>query len=272
MASQQQDLVFYSDNSLLSTCSPSGDEHTLQVISHREGTDPSWLLNTLLENALLGTANLVNRDLVLKKNNGTLAVYVSFHNSADFVINSCRKQGLDLASSKNFTFVDCFSDLFTKKITKTDNCKQQLASLFADILSKVVLQGLSNCVVFVEGLEILLAATDATSNDILRWVSKLNQACNSLFITINAESPMINMENENPQDPVFKITDFYIKLYHRSSLNVNILPLSTGRAKDITGCLTVSRGSKPTSASIYVVEKEYVYHLSKESTVKLFFR
>lgn len=272
MTSQQQDLIFYTDNSLILDVELTQNTHQLQIITYKEGTIPSWFINSLLENSLVGTANLVNRDLKAKKIDRSLVTFISFQNNAEYIINSCRKQGLDLANMANFTFIDCFSDLFTKRITNTANCKPQLKSTFMDVLKQVDTQNTDNRVIFVEGLEILLAATDASANDILLWIQKLSQSCKSLFMILNTESPLVDLDNGNPEDPVFKITDFYVKLHHRSSLNINLMPLSTGRAKDITGSLTVTRGSIPPPLGLHVVEKEYIYHLSKESTVKLFFR
>lgn len=272
MASQQQDLIFYNDNSLILDAELSHNAHQLQIVSHKEGTNPSWFINSLLENSLVGTANLVNRDLRTKKSGRSLVTFISFQNNAEYVTSSCRKQGLDLASMSNFTFVDCFSDLFTKKITNPTNSANQLKSVFLEVLKQIEDQKTDERVVFVEGLEILLAATDASSNDILLWIQKLGRSCRSLFVISNTEAPLIDLDNSNPLDPVFKITDFYVKLHHRSSLNIHLMPLSTGRAKDITGSLTVTKGTLPSPLGLQVVEKEYIYHLSKESTVKLFFR
>lgn len=272
MSSQQQDLVFYDDNSLILDVELSQNAHQLQIISHKEGTSPSWFINSLLENSLIGTANLVNRDLRTKTKDRSKVFFISFLNNSEHIVNSCRKQGLDMTAMPNFTFIDCFSDLFTKKIKNTARSKTEMNSVFDDILKQVQGHKLDKRVIFVEGLEILLAATDALSNDILLWIQKLNRSCQSVFMILNTEASLIDLDNGNPQDPVFKISDLYVKLYHRSSLIVNLMPLSTGRAKDITGCLTVTKGPIPCPLGLQVIEKEYIYHLSKESTVKLFFR
>ncbi|KAM9898282.1 hypothetical protein OXX69_009942, partial [Metschnikowia pulcherrima] len=63
MTTQQQDLVFFDDNTLLSDKVLGKDNHALHVITHAEGTQPAWLINTLIESCLVGTANSVNRDL-----------------------------------------------------------------------------------------------------------------------------------------------------------------------------------------------------------------
>ena len=65
-----------------------------------------------------------------------------------------------------------------------------------------------------------------------------------------------------------------IKLLHRSQLNITLEPLITGRAKDITGSLTISKGCIPygENLSISINEKEYVYHITKDSQVKLYYR
>ena len=66
-------------------------------------------------------------------------------------------------------------------------------------------------------------------------------------------------------DPMIKINDFLIKLLHRSQLNITLEPLITGRAKDITGSLTISKGCIPydENLSISINEKNMFIILLK---------
>lgn len=271
MTSQQQDLVFFSDNSIISDQSLVSGNKALHIISYSEATSPSWLLTSIVENGLLGTANLVNRELKAKKVNRSLVTFASFMHPQDFWVPLCRKQGVDLESCSNFTNVDLFTHLFTKQISNPASPKAQVSKLFESLSGTVESQDHEKKVVILESPEVLLAATELSPNDLVQHIRKLASHCNTIFVVINTESPLISFSGALPTDPVYKITDFYVKLHHMSSLNINILPLATGRAKDITGCLTVAKGAQNANPVTHVVEKEYIYHISKES-VKLYFR
>lgn len=271
MSSQQQDLVFFSDNSIISNESLVPGNKNLHIISHNAGTNPSWLLTSIVENGLLGTANLVNRELNRKISNRALVTVASFVHPREFWVLACRKQGVDLDSNTHFNYVDCVSDLFTKHVTNPASSKAGVCKLFDNITTSVEKQNNDKKIIIVESPETLLAATDLTSNDLVHLLRKLASAGNTLIVVVNSDSPLTGFAGSLPGDPVFKITDFYVKLHHVSSLNINILPLATGRAKDITGCLTVSKGAKPANPVTQVVEKDYIFHISKES-VKLYFR
>lgn len=270
MTAQQQDLVFFSDNSIVSDHSLVSGNKNLHIISHHEGTIPSWLVVSIFENCLLGTANLINRELK-KTPNRTLVTCASFLHAQDFWTRLSRKQGLDLDSSSNYQYVDCFSDLFTKQIPNPANAKAHISKLFDSICVAVEKLKLQKRVVVIECPELLLAATDLASNDLIFHLRRVASHCNTLFVVINTESPFTTSSGAPPEDPVFRISDFYTKLHHMSSLNISVLPLSTGRAKDITGCLTVARGAKPANPVTRVVEKEYMFHIVNES-VKLYYR
>lgn len=265
--SQQQDLIFFSDNSIVSDrCLAS---QNIQIFTHNEGTSPSWLLTAVIENGLVGTANLVNRELNRKIRDRASVTVASFVHNRDFWVSACKKQGVDLDSTQNINYVDCLTELFTKQITNTEKLKVQVEKLFGGVIASIQKQKLERKIAILENPEILLAATDISANDMIQNLRKLAATVNTLIVVLNTDSPLLNFSTALPEDPVTKITDFYVKLHHLSSLNINILPLATGRAKDITGCLTVARGAKP--APLAVVEKEYIFHLSKDS-VKLYFR
>lgn len=271
MTSQQQDLVFFSDNSIISDKSFAPGNNAIHIISHKEATSPSWLLTSIVENGLLGTANLVNREFHTKIANRSLVTVASFVHPKDFWVLLCRKQGVDIETSSNFSYVDCFSDLFTNQVPNPKSPETGVARLFSNITSSISKQKHEKRVVILESPELLLAATDLSTNALISHIRQVAAQCSVLFVVINTAAPLINFTGTQSGDPVTRITDFYVKLHHMSSLNINILPLATGRAKDITGCLTVARGALPAAPELQVVGKEYIYHITKEN-VKLFFR
>lgn len=260
--SQQQDLVFHT-NSLISDEDLDSGNHAIHVISHNPATSPAWLVTSLVENGLVGTAS-VNRELRKKIDRAGVSL-VSFVHPRSFWVPLARKLGVNLDTS-NFTYMDWFSNLFTKDIPDPLQPDQQVTRLFDSLISKLDSQKLPGKVVIVESPEILLAATQLTSNELLRHLRRVAAHCSLLFVVVSTQEPLTSVSGTS-EDPVTRITDFYVKLHHMSSLNVHVQPLPTGRAKDITGSVTVARGAVIGN----VLEKEYIYHLSKD-TVKLYYR
>ncbi|CUM54560.1 uncharacterized protein AC631_05346 [Debaryomyces fabryi] len=273
--SQQQDLVFFNDNSLISNGILKSSSSHCSIISHVQGTSPTWLINSLLENSLIGTACLVNNDLNRKIPDRSEVYFISFSHPKDFYIKNCKKNGLDLSLLSNFKFIDCFSDLFLNKIKNPNKASGEVSKLFENIINEINASGNTNKVIFIESIEILLAATNIESKELLKQCFKINKLCRQLFVIVAQDYPqVIDLSASIPQDSVFKISDFLLKLYHRSQLNLNLQPLPTGRANDITGCITISKGAIPYEniEGVEVIEKEYIYYVNKESSIKLFFR
>lgn len=272
-SNQEQDLVLFKDNSIISDTILGSSNSYLSTIAYVEGTQPTWLLNSLIENGLCGTGTLVNKDLKVQKSRGTEVVYISFSNNLEFFTKACKKNGLDLARERNFKFIDCFTDLFIKHITNPEDGVPQVKKLFEDIHNQISKSTNTKRIVFIENPEYLLAATTLSSIDLSNLLVKLNRMCSILFVVSCHTFPQVVDTNvSDPHDPVFKTSDFLTKLHQRTHLNIYVEPLTTGRAKDITGILTVSKGSIPFERGITIDEKSYTYNLSKESNIKLFFR
>lgn len=269
MTSQQQDLIFYSDGSLLSF--NNDDSLPLHIISYHDGTAPMWLSATLVENCLVGTANLVNRDIKADKERDCSVVFVSFLNPEEPFKKLCRKYTVDTDSVSLFEYLDYSSTLFTSKVKPLKATKSQTSSIFEEIADCLKQMPSSNKVVFLDAPEILLAATDLQSNDLLAGIRKLSLIATVIPI-ISVHDSNFNLGSTIPQDATFRLTDFYVKLFHSSSLNINLKPLATGKAADITGSLTITRGAVPLSTNMEIVEREYVFQVTKDAATKLYYR
>lgn len=269
MSSQQQDLIFFADGTLLSN-KLAINTAFLSIISHHDGTAPMWLATALVENCLVGTANLVNRDLKPFEDDCSV-VFVSFLHSKEFFEKSCRKLALDIGTLPRFKYLDYSQTLFTSDLQNLLNNKSQISQLFEKILKELKGMNTSKKVVFLEAPELLLTATDTHSTDLLSGIrGLLDQA--TIVPILNIHPSIVDFSANIPQDPTFRVTDFYVKLYHMSSMNISLQPLSTGKAKDITGSLTVTRGAVPCGRSVDIVEREYVFHVNKDAKAQLYFR
>lgn len=260
MSRPKQDLVFYDDSSIISERLLKSNHSHLSIISHTQGTGPLWLVNSILEEAIT-----VRRAEV---------VFISFSHPEEFYIKHCKKNGLELSSQKNFHYIDYFTNLFTDIIKNPTDLLIDVQRLFQKISDKVQQIKSSNIIIFIEDPLILLQGTTLSAEKLLVYLFHLNKLCRNLyFITPQDSSTIFDMSSTNPADPLFKNTEFLLKLYHRSQLNIHIKPLETGRANDITGSLTISRGVLDYAIeNLNVKEQEYIFNLSRDSNFSLFFR
>lgn len=260
---QKQDLNLFIDNSIIPE-KVFTTEPLLGLITHTQGTSPSWLINLLIENSLYGTC-VINHEKNQHREIRADTVVVSFLHDYEYYEKELRRNGIELNDNKQFHFIDLFTDLFQKISTP-----ESIAKLFDQIATQI--QGFSQkkSVIFIEGIEFLLAATNITSIQLLNQVNKLVKLSNAVFVISSTDKELIDAHNGNQNLPEFKTLDFVIRLIHRSNVVLGLRPLETGRAKDITGTLTISKGTIPFE-SLVVSEKEYLYFINRETT-KLFFR
>ncbi|CAX41981.1 subunit of Elongator complex, putative [Candida dubliniensis CD36] len=298
-----QDLIFFKDNSLISKKILNNEINTksknsnsyLSVITYNQSTSPNWLINGLIEDTLFGNASksLNNHELSnvsnesISNTNRRIMV-ISFLHNKEFYIKNCKRIGINLEDKQEkegkFQFIDYFNDLFINLIKNPNDALKDINKMFDDIINNSSLDkndddnGSDVDVIILEGVEILLFATNIASNELLFNINRLNKKCRQLFVVSSKDCLKKHEELVTPSaDPMVKINEFLIKLLHRSQLNITLEPLITGRAKDITGSLIISKGCIPyddndENLSVSINEKEYVYHITKDSQVKLFYR
>ncbi|KAI5965733.1 uncharacterized protein KGF55_001096 [Candida pseudojiufengensis] len=266
MSQPNQDLTFYKDHTLISDKILKSNNSYLTTITYIQGTSPNWLINSLIENSLQGSALPINQELKTTPSRSNV-IFISFLHNKEFYIRNLKKNGIDLTQNSNFIFIDYFTNLFSEKIKDSTNAINDTNKLFDD--SKIP----KNSIIFIESPEILLYSTNIISDDLLFNLIKLNKKTNQLFIISSKDEELIDYNVNEIDNPTFKITDFLTKLLFRSQLNISLLPLKTGRAKDITGSLTITKGCLPyNDKNLIVNEKEYVYNITKDSNIKIYFR
>lgn len=264
-----QGLQFFSGTALLPDALLDTADSHVSIISHLQGTSPSWLVNSIIENALQGTTNVVHPDAAAAIANRKRVVLASFLNPADHFVGALKKNGLDLQRQPNYKFVDCFSGLFASLITNPENATKDCQAIFDSISTAI---DSHDTVVIIEGLDVLLSATSLSTNELLGYLFDITkQSCQTFVVFPHDVPKMINFDATNPHDPSRRAADFLLKLHHRSSMNILVQPLPTGRASDLSGSLTVSKGPIP-YACTQIVEREYTFHVSKDSSVKLYYR
>jgi len=260
---QKQDLNLFIDNSIVPE-KVFTSEPLFGLITHAQGTSPSWLVNLLIENSLYGTC-VINHEKNQTRQIRADTVVISFLHDYEHYEKDLKRNGIEINDNQQFHFIDLFTDLFSK-ISTTES----VIKMFDQLVSQIKNLPNQKKMIFLEGIEFLLAATSISSIQLLNQINKLNKLSNAIFVISSTDKELIDVSQSNQNLPEFKTLDFIIRLMHRSNIVLGLRPLETGRAKDITGTLTISKGTVPFE-SLVVSEKEYLFFINREST-KLFYR
>lgn len=303
---QKQQFVLFNDNSVVINDLLDGQKYQpfLSLLTHKKGTNNNWVLNILMEELLYGK-NRINASFsgsgdVSVPHGKRKVVLISFTNGLDYYEYFFKKNTLEdlVQASGNFHFIDCFNGLFTKILADTKGPTGKYSTtyeavkkrLFEGYIMKRLKEidsagdGNNTTILLIDGLEMLLSATEMTAVELIKLVNDLNKSQRRVFISLNTDDSLFDMSREsgagNPYSLKHKVSEFYSMLYHRSILTVSVKPLDTGRANDVTGTVRVSRGMIPI-ADLYigdavrdnmdVLENEYMFNVRKDSGISLFY-
>lgn len=236
---QEQALTFYKNKS--NTLTPS--QNTLSLITHDSSNFPSWLIAGILQQSV-STNNecfLSPNFPSINKESSPSYVY-SFTNTIQTYNKYFLKYNIKNNENLHFTsFIN--SDAPT------------LASWYTSIISEI--KSNRNPVVIIENPElVLLLDPTVTINKLLSQIQEIQKHCALYIVSTTSTSS--------------SFTSTYLpSILHRSSLIISLTALTTGRADDISGTLTISTGPIPNENQIE--SRQYSYLISN-SAVKLYFK
>ncbi|CCE61640.1 hypothetical protein TPHA_0A05660 [Tetrapisispora phaffii CBS 4417] len=264
---QKQDLLIFSDHSVISNQMCNGSTHDLILVTHSEATSPTWLLNALVETIVFGVpyslkAEANSSQHQVGKSSSRNVSLCSFVHDLKFVENSLMKLKIDV---NQCTFIDCMTNFIVNNIGKSNEVT--LKTLVEKFPTN------TNGTIFLEQPELLLSLLDDLTSDQLQkmFIIPLMKKCGLLIIASNTGLVAID-EDHIAAKELTEFKRFFISNMHKALVIMNLKPLDTGRAKDITGTLRITRGGKHNSYDkIHPVENEYLY-LTKRDSTKLFYR
>lgn len=259
MSTLKQDLVLFADTSII----PRGSK-VCGTITHTQGTSPAWLVESLVENGLFGTCSINADGKASRSLRGDVVLISLVHDEGFYDL---KRNSIALGETPQFHFVDLFTDLFGKvgDVEHLNKTFDQLASQIDQYTSE-------HKTVLVEGLEFLIGATQLTASHILNQLTKLQRVSQAIFVILAADKELVQLKVNDSSLIEFRMNELLTRLIHRSHLAISLRPLETGKAKDVTGTLTISRGALPFEGSTEVMEKEYLFLTSKDQQTKLFLR
>ncbi|CAN6652919.1 elongator complex protein 6 [Trichomonascus vanleenenianus] len=186
---------------------------------------------------------------------------VTFQDHNELHKKGLKRVGLDLAivPAHEFQLVDLSGSLVTTRGAAT---LEQLVSL----LQKNVP---ANAALVIESLDFLGPICGLSAEDLSQLAFSLQKMSRGVYMMCNADEPLI-MDTED-SDLADNQANFIVSLLYQSTVSLTLRPLETGRADDVTGVLTVATGARVPLEGVTVVEGEYMYLVTNDST-KIFYR
>lgn len=247
---QTQELVLFSDGSVFSREICLGNGHNLITITSSPSNSPFWLINALIEARITAATD-----------SGTTSGPVtvgSFIHSAKPYTDVLNRQKID---ANSYRVIDLLTDFVIKNIAKPR------AKVLAELLDAFT--QVPSSMIVLEQPEILLTLLDGLTSDELhrKFILPLMEKCGILVISTNISYSVSGVGRDSIQFARFASGCLY-----KSIAVLSLRPLETGRAKDVTGSLRITRGgASSTHLKCHVVENEYLYLNQKDNT-RLFYR
>lgn len=287
MATQRQDLVLFSDQSIIPTVTEK-DPHRLFLITSTHSSGPQWLINALVETHTKGSSYSLNGNKIANSSssrgtstypvpNANKVIIISFVHDEDHYSSSFQRLQIN---SDQYKVVDCLTDFVQKQIPKYMNNKLNLLQSIINQLPNDIPN--NNCIIILDQPEFLLSLVPGLTSSEL-WNNLINpiwQKCKILMINNNVDLFKDGILNSTINKTFIEVQRFITICHHKSTVILNLRPLATGHAKDVTGTLRIIRGgvdwfnnnsnSNNSNNTIHVVENEYLYLTEKENT-KLFY-
>ncbi|AGO13544.1 AaceriAGL338Wp [[Ashbya] aceris (nom. inval.)] len=269
MTGQKQDLVVFSDQTVISRRLLQDGKHHLILVPHRLGTSPRWLLNALTEVFVFGApvslneqsaATRVQLPQMMGDAGGPAVTVASFMHDAAHYQSVFSKLKLPSGTAH---VVDVFTDLVKQNIGKPG------AVVLERLLASIPDQ--RNGGIILEQPEILMSLFRLTSDELhLKFINPLMKKC-AVLVLITSVDGFEGGDHERTSKDAVEFERFPISAFYKSTAVLSLRPLDTGRAKDVTGILQVTQGGMLEESDVHVVENEYLFHVQKES-IKLFYR
>lgn len=234
---QQQALTFYSTKvgSLLS------DFNTLSLILHDSSNCPAWLITGIIQQALSKDNECYLSPQAPKVTKATIPTFLYSFTNTEQTYSKCFQKYIN--SNKDFL-------KFTSYLSDSSKDPSKFSTDVLQDVGKVE----EKPFVIIENPELLLSIVPGMT--IIQLLSQLNE--------IQKHTTLYIVTSTSPNK-----SSLLSMLLHRSSLIITLTALTTGRADDMSGTLSVSPG--PIKSKQNVSDRQYSYLVSTNN-VKLFYK
>lgn len=260
-----QDVSFFENGTVFS------DTPAVSLVTSTYEVTPSWLVHSLIS-LVLGRPKTNNKITPSAQSPPPQhVVLISLVDRSTLYNRALLKNGIDLNRKKQalpgepaaFTWIDLSVHL-----------DSDFATLKSEIETRIGKTQPESTLIIFENPDLLLPLAMATPPAVLELCGFLQTRCTNLYLLVNADAELLTQAQTSAGDGAGTLletgqTALVLGLLYRSTLSIAVRPLSTGRANDVSGVLSISKG--PASTDSKVVEDSFQFFVSGDG-VKLFYR
>ncbi|KAL8737532.1 MAG: hypothetical protein Q9181_001584 [Wetmoreana brouardii] len=218
-------------------------------------------------------------------------ILVSWLRGLEFWKDGVRRLGLNFTTNGKIAFIDALQSGLGLHSAGIDEAEKTLLKSI-----EVAKAAGSRILLVLDGIDVLLAAAEATINKILdliwelrevcrtflRWENrsilrkalrtlKVNQRAHATIVSASADFPLLQVQN-TPLE--VNHAAFAMSMAHQARAIWAVRELDTGSAKDVSGVLRITRGpaieDREESKANEVEEKELLYFVAGDGGVRVF--
>jgi elongator complex protein 6 len=220
----------------------------LTAITHRVPTSPVWFIDSIVQKVL---------------HEGGTAIVATFVHRKSVHLKGI-KRGSDVDTTR-LRILDLSDKLFSRETN--GGFRTAPGDILLGEIAKAMPETNEKCIVVIEGLDIVVGSGMWDALTARSFVIDVGRAASAgTFVTCHVDSEFVHSESLISEEHL----NFATSLLHLAACVIDLAPLSTGRAHDVTGVLRVSRGPRISSDDSQVSEGEYLYHVG--DSIKLFYR
>lgn len=233
-------------------------ESSLTLLTSVLGATSNWLVLRFLYAALNPPRDT---DAQPVGDNGSKVILVSWLRDLSFWKEGAKRLGIDLTKSSSATVIDGLS-------TGLGITNGGIEEVEQKVLTSI--QGLkedgSKIIVILDGIDLLLAATNISVGEILDSIGELREHA-SLVVTLSADAPLLHTR----QTPLeINHASLVMSLAHQAYQVLGLRELDTGVARDVSGVLRIGKGGDVTD--VVVEPRELLYFVASDGSVRVFQR
>ena len=233
-------------------------ESSLTLLTSVLGATSNWLVLRFLYAALNPPKDADGQSL---SENGSKVILISWLRDLSFWKEGAKRLGIDLTKSSSATVIDALEtglgiinggieDVEQKVLTSIQGHKEDGSKI----------------IVIVDGIDLLLAATNVSVGEILDSIGELREHA-SLVVTLFADAPLLHTR----QTPLeINHVSLVMSLAHQAYQVLGVRELDTGVARDVSGVLRIGKGGD--ERAVRVEPRELLYFVAGDGGVRVFER
>ncbi|TGO07046.1 hypothetical protein BTUL_0341g00070 [Botrytis tulipae] len=260
-------------------------ESSLILLTGVLGAGTNWLLLRYLSSIFSPGAEK-NGEGDAEGEGEVKVVFLSFMRDMGFWREGARKINLDLdklTQQSRFLFLDGLSSLHLPQTQPpTPGAGTPLTTPLLPSISHLLTKAITSLssspgkIIFIlDSPDFLIASTptpETTSQELHSLLLSLRSLppIHSTILTLSIDTPLLT---PHPQTPLATSTSaFTTTLAHEADLILSTRLLDTGAARDVSGVLRITAGGNPSEGNEGVEEKELLYFVGGDGSVRVFER